>query len=65
MEQHFAPQVLVIMDQKALTTCCHRLLHNTTTIEGGNDIIVITFFATKPSKKTMTIAIAFFWSKAI
>ncbi len=40
-----------------MATCCHHLLHNTTTIEVGDDIIVLTFFATKPSKKAMTIPV--------
>jgi hypothetical protein len=29
----------------------NRHLHNTTTIKEGDDIIVITFFGTKPPKK--------------
>jgi hypothetical protein len=51
--------------KKVMTACYHRLLHNTTTIEEGNDIDVVTFFTTKPSKNVTIVAITFFCNKAI
>jgi hypothetical protein len=48
-----------------MTACCHHLLHNTTTIEEGDDIVAITFFATKPLKKAMVVTIVIFCNKAI
>jgi hypothetical protein len=44
---------------------CHYLFHNTTTIEIGEDIVVVTFFATKPPKKVMAIVVLCFCNKVI
>jgi hypothetical protein len=45
--------------KKTMATCCHRLFHKTTTIDEGDNIVAITFFVAKPSKK-LTKAIFFF-----
>jgi len=37
----------------------------TTTIEEGDNIVAVTFFATKPPKKAVAITVAFICSKAI
>jgi hypothetical protein len=51
--------------KNATVAYSHHVLHSTTTIEEGDDITAITFFATKPSKKAMVVAIFFFCNKAI
>jgi len=45
---------------KNKTTYCHHLLHNTTTIEKGDNIDVVTFFATTLPKKMSVVPIAIF-----
>ncbi len=48
-----------------MASCCHHLVHSTTTIEVGDDIVAVTFFATKPQNKVTAIFVVFFCIKAI
>jgi len=48
-----------------MAACYHCLFHSTTIIEKGDGIATVTFFTIKPSKKVITIVVAFFYNKTI